>query len=229
MNTCDNFSWNELPHLPAELSCSETFGPRKVNPPEAVQPEVEHAFTVPVTCRAPKRADLKTARPSVPVCCRPHNERTNHRLVFTSSNLSLNQVLSKAIGVFYEKGRTPMKLLRRLAQGGILAALLALVLLPSSAFANTPSRVIDFATFLKEVENANYSYDGRGVTVEWSPSSACTDNRPGHTCLLGEGTHTPRRQQRATRTGQQRPIPAVLRQRCGLHQKCYLHLQTRRL
>lgn len=84
-----------------------------------------------------------------------------------------------------------MKLLRRLAQGGILAALLALVLLPSSAFASTPSRVIDFATFLKEVENANYSYDGQGVTVEWSPSSACTDNRPGHTCLLGEGTHTP--------------------------------------
>lgn len=37
-----------------------------------------------------------------------------------------------------------------------------------------------------EVAESGYSYDGQGVTVEWSPSSACTDNRGAgnHNCLF---------------------------------------------
>ena len=63
-------------------------------------------------------------------------------------------------------------------------------MMPATALANESDagRPIDFATFLEEVEKANYDYDGKGVTVEWSPSSACTDNRQAHNCLLeGEG------------------------------------------
>lgn len=59
-------------------------------------------------------------------------------------------------------------------------------MMPATAMANESDagRTIDFADFLKEVAEAGYDYDGEGVTVEWSPSSACTDNRAGHECLL---------------------------------------------
>ena len=72
----------------------------------------------------------------------------------------------------------------------MLSLLMVFSLMPATAMANESDagRPIDFATFLEEVEKANYDYDGKGVTVEWSPSSACTDNRQDHTCLLeGEG------------------------------------------
>ena len=69
--------------------------------------------------------------------------------------------------------------------------MLVAILLPATAFAaeTQGGNTIDFATFLNAVEQASYDYDGQGVTVKWSPSSACTDNRPNHTCLLGEGNH----------------------------------------
>lgn len=41
------------------------------------------------------------------------------------------------------------------------------------------ANTIDFAQFLANVQNdgsGNYSYDGNGITVKWSPSSACTNN-----------------------------------------------------
>ena len=65
-------------------------------------------------------------------------------------------------------------------------------LLPVTALADSPdngaARTIDFGTFLKEVEDAGYDYDGEGVTVQWSPSSACTDNRANHECLFEDGS-----------------------------------------
>ena len=59
-------------------------------------------------------------------------------------------------------------------------------MIPATALAEETggNRNIDFSTFLKEVESAGYVYDGQGVTVEWSPSSACTDTREKHECLL---------------------------------------------
>ena len=76
---------------------------------------------------------------------------------------------------------------------GLLVAMLVALLLPATAYAaeGKEDNSIDFATFLEAVEGANYDYDGQGVTVKWSPSSACTDNRQGHECLLGEGSHAP--------------------------------------
>ena len=43
---------------------------------------------------------------------------------------------------------------------------------------------IDLATFIKNVENAGYNYDGKGVTVKWSPVSGCYDTRDGHPCTV---------------------------------------------
>ncbi len=76
---------------------------------------------------------------------------------------------------------------------GLLVAMLVALLLPASAYAaeGQEDDSIDFAAFLKAVGEANYDYDGQGVTVKWSPSSACTDNRPGHECLLGAVEHAP--------------------------------------
>ena len=82
---------------------------------------------------------------------------------------------------------------RKKLMRGLLVAMLVALLLPATAYAveGQEDNSIDFAAFLKAVETANYDYDGQGVTVKWSPSSACTDNRPGHECLLGEGEHKP--------------------------------------
>ncbi len=70
----------------------------------------------------------------------------------------------------------------------LVCATAALLLIPGTAFAaeSGSGRTIDFGTFLTEVAEAGYSYDGQGVTVEWSPSSACTDNRGAgnHNCLF---------------------------------------------
>ena len=68
----------------------------------------------------------------------------------------------------------------------LLSLLMVFTMMPAMAMANESDagRTIDFATFLEEVEEADYDYDGKGVTVEWSPSSACTDNRQDHSCLL---------------------------------------------
>ena len=45
---------------------------------------------------------------------------------------------------------------------------------------------MDFAKFVEAVTDGNGTYDGKGVTVKWSPSSACTDNRgaDGHECTV---------------------------------------------
>lgn len=68
----------------------------------------------------------------------------------------------------------------------LLSLLMVFTMMPATAMANESDagRPIDFATFLEKVKEANYNYDGKGVTVEWSPSSACTDNRHDHSCLL---------------------------------------------
>lgn len=70
----------------------------------------------------------------------------------------------------------------------LLSLLMVFTMMPAMAMADESDagRTIDFATFLKEVEEAGYDYDGQGVTVEWEPSSACTDERPEHTCLLAD-------------------------------------------
>ena len=60
---------------------------------------------------------------------------------------------------------------------------LLLTVLPAGVFAaSREEESIDFADFLKEVKAAGYDYNGKGVTVKWSPSSACTDNRSNHSC-----------------------------------------------
>lgn len=43
---------------------------------------------------------------------------------------------------------------------------------------------MDFAKFVEAVTDGNGTYDGKGVTVKWSPSSACTDDREGHECTV---------------------------------------------
>ena len=75
----------------------------------------------------------------------------------------------------------------------LLSLLMIFSMMPATAMANESDagRTIDFATFLEEVKEANYDYDGKGVTVEWSPSSACTDNRADHKCLLEGQNKTP--------------------------------------
>ncbi len=61
----------------------------------------------------------------------------------------------------------------------LLIAALLVTMMPMSVFAGEEyaSETIDFATFVKNVEASNYNYDGQGVTVKITPSSACTDNR----------------------------------------------------
>ena len=70
----------------------------------------------------------------------------------------------------------------------LAAMVMVFSMIPATALADETdgSHTIDFSTFLKEVESAGYVYDGQGVTVEWSPSSACTDNRAEHVCLLDD-------------------------------------------
>ena len=66
---------------------------------------------------------------------------------------------------------------------------LLLTVLPAGVFAaSREGKSIDFATFLEAVEAAGYNYDGEGVTVKWSPSSACTDGRSDHKCLFVDGS-----------------------------------------
>lgn len=73
----------------------------------------------------------------------------------------------------------------------LLAILLALTLclsLTSFAWATeggAAANTIDLATFVAELERANYNYDGNGITVQWSPVSGCFDNREGHDCSVG--------------------------------------------
>ena len=76
---------------------------------------------------------------------------------------------------------------------GLLSLMLVFTMMPVTAMADESNagRTIDFATFLKEVEEAGYDYDGQGVTVEWEPSSACTDNLADHKCLLEGQNKTP--------------------------------------
>ena len=63
----------------------------------------------------------------------------------------------------------------------LLLALLMAATLITGACASSAPTTMDFAAFLKAVADANYNYDGKGVTVQWSPSSACTNNIT-HTC-----------------------------------------------
>ena len=84
----------------------------------------------------------------------------------------------------------------------LMALVLALTLLPSAVWAegddqssaagNTPSstaNTIDLATFIQKVRDANYNYDGQGITVAWSPVSGCfeiaTNGGSGGTHKLG--------------------------------------------
>ena len=70
----------------------------------------------------------------------------------------------------------------------LLLALLMAATLITGACASSAPTTMDFAAFLEAVADANYNYDGMGVTVQWRPSSACTDNRANHTCLFEDGS-----------------------------------------
>lgn len=65
----------------------------------------------------------------------------------------------------------------------LLALCLTLSLLPTAALAEDAA-AIDLDTFIKNVVDAGYNYDGQGVTVKWSPESGCYDTRAGHTCTV---------------------------------------------
>ena len=49
------------------------------------------------------------------------------------------------------------------------------------------SNTITWADFVAAVIAGNGNYDGNGVTVQWSPTTGCRDNRgaSGHTCTAG--------------------------------------------
>lgn len=70
----------------------------------------------------------------------------------------------------------------------MLALAMVLTMIPASAFANENSNAdtIDFDYFVTAVTEGNGVYDGKGITVKWSPSSACTDKRGenGHECTV---------------------------------------------
>ncbi|WP_242955482.1 S-layer homology domain-containing protein [Flavonifractor sp. An52] len=62
-----------------------------------------------------------------------------------------------------------------------------------TALADSPDNgaartTMTLAEFVKAVEEANYTYDGQGVTVKWKPSSACTNDLANHTCLFEDGS-----------------------------------------
>ena len=77
----------------------------------------------------------------------------------------------------------------------LLTCAMLLSLLPITALAGDGDEngevITDFGEFLKKVEDAGYNYDGKGITVKWSPSSACTyDRHADHPdeCLFGTAT-----------------------------------------
>ena len=60
----------------------------------------------------------------------------------------------------------------------MLTAVLVLSAVPYTDAADGDTQTFDnLGEFFDEVEKAQYSYDGKGATVTWSPSSACTDAR----------------------------------------------------
>ena len=84
------------------------------------------------------------------------------------------------------KGALILKKKRWFSMLAVMAMVFSMI--PATALAEETggNRKIDFNTFLKEVESAGYVYNGQGVTVEWRPSSACTDTRENHECLLAD-------------------------------------------
>lgn len=62
----------------------------------------------------------------------------------------------------------------------LLALCLTLSLLPTAALAEDAA-AIDLDTFIKNVVDAGYNYDGQGVTVKWSPESGCLGNNCSQT------------------------------------------------
>ena len=88
--------------------------------------------------------------------------------------------------VCLEKGEYMMK--KRIFSVLLVLAVL-LTMWPAGVFAESrEGKTIDFAKFLEEVKEAGYQYDGKGVVVIWSPSSACTDGRSNHNCLFPSGS-----------------------------------------
>ena len=88
--------------------------------------------------------------------------------------------------------------MKRTCMAILTALCLMATLLPMTALAVGPddgaTQTIDFGEFLEEVAAAKYNYDGQGVTVKWSPQSACTydkhaTDRTG--CLFPEGEERP--------------------------------------
>lgn len=60
----------------------------------------------------------------------------------------------------------------------------------------TAVNAINLDAFVKNLENAGYKYDGKGVTVKWSPVSGCYDTREGHDCTVNNvkaTANTPKR------------------------------------
>ena len=43
---------------------------------------------------------------------------------------------------------------------------------------------MDLDAFIQAVVDSGYNYDGKGVTVKWSPATGCFDTRDGHACTV---------------------------------------------
>ena len=67
----------------------------------------------------------------------------------------------------------------------LLALALTVSLLPMGALA-AEGDTIDMDRFIEVVKEADYDYDGNGVTVKWSPSSGCWYGNKTHDCKLPE-------------------------------------------
>ena len=67
----------------------------------------------------------------------------------------------------------------------------------NAAGGSADSSTIDLDQFIKNVTAANYNYDGKGITVKWSPVSGCYDTRADHECTVNNNVkatgNTPKR------------------------------------
>ena len=60
---------------------------------------------------------------------------------------------------------------------------------------------IDLDAFIKNVEEANYNYDGKGITVKWSPATGCSQLEREHECTAGKVAATGNTPSRANSDG----------------------------
>lgn len=77
-----------------------------------------------------------------------------------------------------------IKGLTALATVAILAVCIITVT-PTSEGDVTEQTTIEYNQFIDAVKKSGYSYDGEGIIVKWSPTSACTYDNP-HPCIFGD-------------------------------------------